>query len=166
MKTALPILLLMPMMAAAVAAQQEGVSDKENLCIVCHGNSDLWEADTRRLFVAPDHLAGDIHSQKGIKCQGCHGGNPDTTNLREAHAVEDGFRQIVTPSDIPGFCGHCHSDVEYMRQFQKEPSVNQVTDFWASVHGRHLQANPDAKNAAACNACHPKHAIRQAQDPQ
>ena len=83
------------------------------MCIQCHGTEDLWDANTRHLFVPAERLAGDIHWQKGLRCQDCHGGDATTTDLRSAHAAEVGFRKVNAPAEMPAFCGHCHSDVAY-----------------------------------------------------
>ena len=135
--------------ANRAAAQPADDSAAENQCILCHANPDVWEKETLHLFVTPKDLADDIHWQKGLKCQDCHGGNPDTTNLREAHAIEDGFRVIESPKDIPDFCGHCHADAEYMQRYQPAAKTDQAARFWNSVHGRHLK-EVGGKEAASC----------------
>ena len=68
------------------------------MCVMCHGTEDLWEGDTKHLYVPAEQLANDVHWKKGIHCQDCHGGNPEATELREAHAIEDGFRKIEKPA--------------------------------------------------------------------
>lgn len=146
----------------ARSAEEDAVEDQ---CLLCHGNADVWEGDTAHLLVTPKDLANDVHWQKGISCQGCHGGNPNTTNLREAHAEEDGFRTIESPRDVAGFCGHCHADVEYMRNVRADAKTDVVDRFLNSVHGRHLR-DVGGPQAASCLSCHPKHQMRPVQDPQ
>ncbi len=161
-------LLLVVVVASAVSqATAQGVEDPaaENQCILCHANSDIWEGETLHLFVTPQDLADDIHWQKGIQCQECHGGNPATTNLREAHAIEDGFRVIEKPADIAGFCGHCHSDPKYMARDQPQVKSDPVAEFLASVHGK-PQPEIEAAKATTCLSCHPHHKMRSATDPQ
>ncbi|MCL4202588.1 MAG: cytochrome c3 family protein [Pirellulaceae bacterium] len=135
-----------------------------NGCLQCHGNPDIWDGETAHLHVTLADLAQDVHWQKGIKCQDCHGGNADTFNLREAHAIEDGYRVIASPQDVAGFCGHCHSDAEYMRRFKADATADVVERFSASVHGQHL-AQTGGEEAATCLSCHPAHQMRSAQDP-
>jgi len=156
---------LLSVAVAAEARPADQSVEEENQCILCHANADIWEGDTLHLLVAPKDLADDVHWQKGISCQGCHGGNPNTTNLREAHAEEDGFRTIESVKDIPDFCGHCHANAEYMRGFQPDAKTDQVAQFWDSVHGRHLRED-GGPTAANCLSCHPKHQMRVAADPQ
>lgn len=131
---------LWSVVAVAAAAQETDESANPNQCFACHGNHDVWEQDTLHLYVTADHIQADIHWQKGILCHDCHGGNPNTVNLREAHAVEDGFRVVKSPADVAPFCGYCHSNLDYMRRFQPSVQHDPVADFWTSVHGKALQA--------------------------
>ena len=163
MRTVLVVLLLGLAAASSWAAETEE-SLEDNLCVACHGNSDVWEEDTKHLFVTADDLQHDIHWQKGIRCQQCHGGNAESFNLREAHALEDGFREIKTPSDLPGFCGHCHSDMEYMRGFLPDIQTDPVAEFWKGAHGTHLRQTT-GEGATTCISCHAKHTMRAAEDP-
>ena len=146
----------------------DDVPPQENRCIECHGARDLWEGETLHLLVTLENIAADIHWQKGIRCVDCHGGNPNTVELREAHAIEDGFRKVETPADIPGFCGHCHANAQYMQGFQPTARTDQVDRFWASVHGQDLKNHQATAElpAATCTSCHPVHAMRSATDPQ
>ncbi|MFO7901513.1 MAG: cytochrome c3 family protein [Planctomycetota bacterium] len=161
----LPGLLAMVACATAPARAQDNAIE-ENMCVMCHGEADVWEDDTQHLFVTVDDLAQDIHWRKGIRCQDCHGGNSETLDLREAHALEDGFRKIESPSDMPGFCGYCHSDEERMRQVDPEARLDITDVFWESVHGKHLNAAPDDPKATTCISCHPKHNMRATADPE
>src|SRR3972149_984886 len=83
----------------AAAARAQAPAPEDNMCVMCHGESALWDADTKHLFITADDLATDIHWQKGIRCQDCHGGDATATELRAAHAIEDGFRKVESPAD-------------------------------------------------------------------
>ncbi len=124
--------------AAKLPAQDEPPAD--NLCIQCHGTADLWEGETLHLFVSAERMAGDIHWQKGLRCQDCHGGDATTTDLRSAHATEVGFRKVNSPAEMPAFCGHCHSDAAYMQKFRPDARTDTVDRFWSGAHGKHLKA--------------------------
>lgn len=142
---------------------------KENNCTACHGESDLWEGEKRRFHVTEKDLAKDIHWQKGLRCHDCHGGDPTTRHYPSAHDVEGAkFRSIKSPKDIPGFCGHCHSDIEYMRNYQASPRTDQLPEYWTSGHGKQLKATGDPQ-VAVCTSCHGgKHqlyAIRDLESP-
>ena len=148
-----------------LAAQEP--PEQENRCIECHGMGDIWEGDTAHLFVDVEALAADIHWQKKISCFDCHGGNPNTVELRKAHALEDGFRKIESPADVPDFCGHCHANAEYMQRFNPTARTDDVQRFWGSVHGLYLKSPQaaDGRTGATCTSCHPAHNIRSAADP-
>jgi len=127
--------------------------EQDNQCILCHGDPDLWEGDTRRFFVTAKHFADDIHWREGLRCQSCHGGDATTTDFAEAHAQEKGFRAIKSPADVPAFCGDCHADNQYMRHYQPAPVTDQLSKYWTSGHGQRLKATGDAK-VATCISCH------------
>lgn len=128
---------------------------KENNCIVCHGEKELWVPERPQLFVTEADLSGDIHWQKGLRCYDCHGGNPETMDQPAAHAKEAGFRTIKSPADVPEFCGTCHANVEFMRRYTPAPRTDQLTEYWTSGHGLRLKATGDAA-VATCTSCHDK----------
>ncbi len=156
--------IIVTMVVGSVGAQDSDLDD-ENLCVACHGNSDVWDTDTENLHVTSAELAADVHWQKGIKCNDCHGGNSESFDLREAHAVEDGFRPIESPSDVADFCGHCHASAETMQKYGSDAATDQVERFLSSVHGRHLQET-GGEDAATCLSCHPVHKMRPSSDPE
>jgi cytochrome b subunit of formate dehydrogenase len=139
---------------------------EDNQCVLCHGTEEIWDAETRHLFVRVADLVGDVHWQRGIRCQGCHGGNAETTDLRTAHAVEDGFRKIDQPIDEVAFCGHCHGDADYLKSVGSDSPATVITEFLASAHGQHLQRVGDQRSTT-CSTCHGKHhAMRGVDDMQ
>ena len=115
---------LLPVVVA-VAISREGAAQpntgsqldiEENLCAACHGESDLWEEDTRRLHISKESLAHDIHFRKGVNCHDCHGGDPSSFDVREAHAtVIDGEQSQDRGVRFPlegtwKSCLKCHED--------------------------------------------------------
>jgi predicted CXXCH cytochrome family protein len=128
------------------------IPDADNACILCHGESDVWDKDRRRFYVTVKDMAGDIHWQKGLRCQDCHGGDPSDTEFAPAHSQERGFRSIK-PADLPALCGDCHANIEYMRRFQPSPRTDQLSEYWTSGHGRKLKESGDAA-VATCVSCH------------
>lgn len=139
---------------------------KEDFCVACHGESDLWEGERRRLYVNPKDLVADIHGQKGLRCSECHGGDPTTRNFAAAHTPEAKFRPIKSPKDVPEFCGRCHSDIAYMRRYQPSPRTDQLSEYWTGGHGQRLKATGDPQ-VAVCTSCHGgKHQVRAVRDLQ
>ena len=169
-----PLLLLLTAAAAPLFAAEQKNGDQQppeqkNWCIACHGEKDIWEGENLRYFVSEQDLAGDIHWQKGLRCQDCHGGHPEAEEKTPSH--ED-RRLIQSPADIPEFCGNCHADIEYMRRYRPSPRVDQLREYWTSGHGRALKTG-DTK-VATCVSCHDKphgsgretakHAVRRVDD--
>jgi predicted CXXCH cytochrome family protein len=157
----LPIVLAVGSIASteekdkAAAPPTPPPENTENNCILCHGNKDVWEGEQVKLCVTEADLARDIHWQKGLRCVDCHGGNPKTDDVREAHAEEDGFRAVKSPADVPDFCGKCHANIEYMRRYRASPRTDQLAEYWTSAHGKQLKATGDPK-VATCISCHDK----------
>jgi cytochrome b subunit of formate dehydrogenase len=123
-----------------------------NRCAACHTEPALWEADTQRLFFAPELLAHDIHAQRGVACSDCHGGNHTTTRTNLAHARDGGFR--ATSAEIQPACAHCHHTANA-----------------GLVEGLHAHAAgpgaPGGGGPLACAECHGAsgHGIRPTTDP-
>lgn len=169
MKKSLAVILMLFVTAIAAAPRlaaqdaDEPLAPQDSSCVKCHGESEIWDADKRRFFITEEHLANDIHWQKGIHCHDCHGGDPESLNFRTAHSSEAGYRVIESPQDIPKFCGHCHSNVDTMSHYRPSPKTNQEADYWTSGHGQRLKESPDAK-VATCVSCHGNHGIRAVND--
>ena len=158
MKTLLTVLLPMILLAAAARPEKPGPQPppaEENMCIQCHGNSDVWDKSQLRFFVTEKNFAGDIHWQQGLRCQDCHGGDPTSTDFAAAHSPDKAFRAVKSPADVPAFCGNCHANIEYMRHYRPSPRTDQLAEYWTSGHGKRLKATGDPK-VATCISCHGK----------
>lgn len=138
---------LPPLKGSQVAADQ-------NNCLTCHGDSDLWDAANRRLYIPKDQLAEDVHFARGVNCHDCHGGNYQEPDLRIAHAVEDGFRQPL--SEIRKACVHCHKE--------------QNTRLNESVHGKAGEQRDEFGRGTPleCSKCHGpvSHHLLASRDPR
>ncbi len=135
------------------------IPDTDNSCVLCHTSTDNWDPKDQaqyKFHIPLEAMKNDVHWQKGVRCQDCHGG--DATMLDpKAHQAKDDFRAIKSPADIPGFCGRCHSNIDYMRHFNPSPRTDQLAEYWTSGHGKQLKATAatggDAK-VATCISCH------------
>lgn len=127
---------------------QRGVAgfDPTYGCVVCH-------SDKRRAFVQ------GVHSERGIRCHDCHGGNPQAIERPAAHQG----RFVGSPDKIQivQLCASCHSDVSQMRQYGL--ASDQLAEFRTSRHGQLLfeQRNFDAPT---CTDCHDAHMILRPED--
>ncbi len=123
-------------------AQQPGDGlDASYSCIVCH-------ADKRRSFVL------GVHSERGIRCDDCHGGNPAAFETAAAHGGD--FRGAPGKREAVELCASCHSDPDRMRPFGM--STNQLAEFRASPHGQ-LLLGRGSTDAPSCTDCHDAHTI-------
>lgn len=143
--------LLVLLLGAAARAQEA------NNCLVCHSALDP------PLQVTSEQFAHDIHSQRGLTCATCHGGDPSKADM-DAMSKSAGFRGKITRSQIPALCGSCHSDAAFMRKYNPSLRTDQLSQYVTSVHGK-LLAKGDTK-VAVCIDCHGVHDLRAVSDVQ
>jgi hypothetical protein len=130
----------------------------KNSCLDCH--SALPEP----LGVSQDKFAQDIHSQKGLTCASCHGGDPTSDDPEKAMSREAGWKGAIDRKQVPQLCGSCHSDPAYMRQFNPGLRTDQLDQYRTSIHGKRI-ATGDTK-VAVCIDCHSVHDLRAPSDPR
>jgi len=127
-----------------------------NSCVDCHASS----AD-KRMREPTLGAEKDVHFQRGLLCHRCHGGDPDhgfiEKNPELAHSPRHGWRGIPTTDEIPDFCARCHSDVEFMKQYNPKLRVDQLLEYRSSRHGKLLGQGD--KKVAQCVSCHGVHGI-------
>jgi len=130
-----------------------------NTCVSCH-------AELEDELVAPVRLMEqDIHSRQGLSCVDCHGGDATSDDEDESMDEDRGFVGVPDKGEVPGFCGRCHSDAEYIRQYNPSLRVDQVALYRTSVHGQRLLEEGDEK-VASCVDCHGSHGILLPSDPR
>src|SRR5271169_6298700 len=144
------------LLALALCAWASGSrAQTANTCVGCHSALDP------PLQVTEAQFAQDIHSQKGLTCASCHGGDPTKADM-DAMSKAAGFRGKIERSQIPGLCGRCHSDAALMKQYNPGLRTDQFSQYQTSVHGK-LLAKGDTK-VAVCIDCHGVHDLRPASD--
>jgi len=104
----------------------------------------------------------DIHAAKGFGCVACHGGDSSIMGL-EGMDRKKGYIGKPTPAQIIEVCGRCHADANFMRRYNPSLRVDQVSEYYTSVHGRRLREQKDEK-VANCASCHKAHSIRPTND--
>ncbi|MFQ5676121.1 MAG: multiheme c-type cytochrome, partial [bacterium] len=140
-------------------AQEASQSSEINTCVSCH----LEIGDELALPV--EGMKEDVHARQGLSCVDCHGGDPTAGQDGDPDASMDpakGYIGAPVRSQIPQFCGRCHSDPNYMRRFNPRVATDQLDRYKTSVHGQRLQQG-DAK-VATCIDCHGVHGIHGAKD--
>jgi predicted CXXCH cytochrome family protein len=86
-------------------------------------------------------------------------GDDKVANCVSCHSVHNIQSQMIPTStvnafNLPGTCAKCHSDKEYMKDYNL--STSQFDEYSKSVHGVALLEHKDV-GAPACNDCHGNH---------
>jgi len=129
---------------------------QKNSCIECHSQLD------DELKAPAASFAADVHAEYGLSCKDCHGGNPDKDDVDLAK--DKSFKGSPKRSQIPQFCGGCHSDAVAMRAYNPSLRTDQLSLYGTSRHGQLLKSG-DTK-AAVCTDCHGVHGIQSAKFPK
>ncbi|HLG14465.1 MAG TPA: cytochrome c3 family protein [Blastocatellia bacterium] len=137
----------------AVAA----LAQKKDSCVDCHSQMEGPLAEPVGL------MSGDIHKSRGLSCADCHGGDASQDDPMGAMDPRKGFIGKLKPKDIPGFCGKCHSNADFIKKFNPALRVDQEREYATSVHGKLLQGGDG--NVATCASCHGAHGVRAVNDP-
>jgi predicted CXXCH cytochrome family protein len=128
---------------------------EEDHCISCH----------QELEILPEgYQIYDVHLKSGLSCAGCHGGDPSSDDEDISMSSENGFIGVPSHKEIPKFCGKCHSNPEYMRDFHPGLATDQVSQYYTSVHGQKFLAGDN--KVAVCTNCHTTHGILASKDPR
>ena len=131
---------------------------KVNNCIECHKQLE------DRLKMPVKEFVEDVHKKIGLTCVSCHGGNADTDDFSEAKSEKYGFVGKPSPVQVPKFCGKCHSNVDYMKNYNPSLPVDQEEKYFTSHHGTLLKKGDE--KVATCVSCHVPHKILPAIDPR
>jgi len=123
----------------------------ENACVECH----LQVGDA--LAEPVNKMKGDIHDSRGVTCEGCHRGNPNTMDMEKAMNPDDGFIGVPEGEQRVEMCARCHGDAEFMKKYNPSIEVDQAELYWTSIHGKRLREG-DA-SPAACADCHGYHQV-------
>ncbi len=130
----------------------------KNSCLDCHSKLDP------PLHVDPAGFAQSVHTQKGIVCTTCHGGNPTSEDMDVSMSPASGFKDSPTRAQIPAFCAKCHANAAYMRSFNPSLRTDQYSQYLTSIHGQRLAKGDD--KVAVCVDCHGVHDILPLNDPR
>jgi hypothetical protein len=132
-------------------------AQQPDTCALCHSALGI-----EHLTKPAEDYKADVHSAKGFGCVACHGGDAGKMGL-EAMDRAKGYIGKPTPPQVIEVCGRCHSDARFMRQYNPNLRIDQVAEYFTSVHGRRLREQKDEK-VATCASCHPAHSIRPPSD--
>jgi len=147
-------------MTVGLAEDARSEPDRPSSCITCHAELDDGEMGLLHWW------SRDVHGEVGLGCEDCHGGDPSPDAAEDPEAAMDparGFKGTPDRFELPGFCGTCHADAQYMRQYNPQTRVDQLVEYRTSVHGM-LNARGDPI-PAVCVDCHGAHGIRRSDSP-
>jgi predicted CXXCH cytochrome family protein len=147
------VLCLAMLLAPATVAYGQ----KKDSCVECHTRMG------GKLGEPVLQMKNNIHYQRGLSCNDCHGGDPTKDDKKAATDPSTGFIGVPKWNEVPAFCGKCHADANLMKRFNPSLRVDQEREYLTSVHGK-LLAQGD-KKVATCVSCHGVHDIRAVNDP-
>jgi predicted CXXCH cytochrome family protein len=129
----------------------------QGTCISCH--QEIGDE-----MAAPiDLVKNDVHGHRGFSCVSCHGGDPKINDVDASMDPKKGFVGKPEPRQVAAFCGKCHSNAEFMKQFNPALRIDQQSEYTTSVHGKRI-AQGDVR-PATCISCHGAHGVRPVKDP-
>ncbi len=134
-------------------------AQKKDSCIECHSQIEGPIGEPVQLL-----MKGDIHKSRGLSCANCHGGDASQDDPTRAMDPRKGFIAKPKPANVPGFCGKCHSNADFIKQFNPALRVDQEREYFTSVHGKLLKGGD--QKVATCVSCHGSHGVRAINDPQ
>jgi hypothetical protein len=147
----------------------------QNRCLICHTDSENQSAED--LFSLASNsgsstthmnlreVVEDVHFKPGLSCAGCHGGDPSADMGHDFVKEWPEKDRAKNRAWVVQFCARCHSDPQFMHQFNPALPTDQLAKFKDSPHGRTLLEKHDDR-APTCISCHSVHGIRPAKDPQ
>ena len=149
--------LVVWVMAVALQTAVWAAQPQTDNCITCH-----LALGVENLTKPAELYKADIHAAKGFTCVACHGGDANIMGL-EAMDKKKGFIGKPAGIQVIEVCGKCHSDPNFMRRYNPSLRVDQVAEYYTSVHGKRLREQKDQK-VATCASCHVPHSIRPPND--
>ena len=151
------LLTAVVVLCSALTAGAAETKPQEDSCATCH-----LALGIEKLTQPAELYKADVHASKAFGCAACHGGDPNIMGL-EAMDRKKGYIGKPAPIQVVEMCGKCHSDANFMRRYNPSLRVDQVAEYYTSVHGKRLQDQKDPK-VATCASCHTPHAIRPPND--
>jgi predicted CXXCH cytochrome family protein len=144
------------------AAQDQPVAKAAaSSCVQCHLELDGEFQEPAKLSTQ------DIHFQRGLSCNNCHGGDPtvgiDKGSAEDSMSRAKGYIGRPDRKKIATLCASCHSSPDFMRRYNPQARVDQYAEYLTSIHGKKYQAGDT--NVATCTDCHGAHGVRPVKNP-
>lgn len=158
MRGRLAIAVLVLGAASALPPALLAQAPEKGSCVTCH--EILPDA---RLSDPVKAYAADVHAAKGFGCVACHGGDPTVAGMAAMDPAK-GYLGKPQREQLASLCGRCHSDAQFMKQYNPSLRVDQEREYLTSVHGQRLTREADTL-VATCVGCHPAHNMLPPSDP-
>jgi len=134
-------------------------------CAVCHLASTSGTVSEHAW-----HGVDSPHAARGVGCEKCHGGDPLSTDPRQAHRdvlAPANFRSPVNPVNLVRTCGACHRANASAFAATMHQSLVVIGDRRAPTcvtchSSRGVDVPTSAVLEARCAACHPRGSAREA----
>ena len=147
------IYLLWIFMCPFVFGQENIINSCEN----CHQELDEPLSNPVKL------MKTDVHNLPELSCIGCHGGNSTSDDPDVSMSAKNGFIGKPGGMKLIKMCARCHSNPDFMKQFDPNISTDQYQLYLTSRHGQLLLKGD--KKVAVCIDCHGVHQIKKSNDP-
>ena len=147
------------LIAALLLAFLPALAEDANSCADCHGKQ------VGRLSEPVTLWKSSIHHEVGIKCVNCHGGNPWSEKMKQAHSRSNGWIGKPDAAATVKLCGTCHADATFMKKYNPNARTDQLDLYKTSHHGANILQKKDGR-AATCASCHGAHDVLKATNPQ
>jgi predicted CXXCH cytochrome family protein len=152
---------LMLFLLIGTAGDQPALKTTASSCVQCHLELEGTLQEPAKLSTQ------DIHFQRGLSCNSCHGGDPtvgiDKGGAEDSMSRAKGYIGKPDRNKIAALCASCHSNPDFMRRYNPQPRVDQYAEYLTSVHGKKYQAGDP--NVATCIDCHGAHGVRAVKNP-
>jgi hypothetical protein len=130
------------LLLAASSGAAEQTARVEDSCVDCHSDPDFLVTN-KKLYEYYGAWQLSVHEQEGVACSDCHGGNPRTSDKKDAHSDEvasSNKTSGVNFKNIPTTCGQCHDEI--------------YDSYRKSNHFKHLVAQESELQGPNCVTCH------------
>lgn len=137
-------LLLLGLLMPPLQLEAEPTTDS---CAGCHRNPNFL-VQNKKLYEYYQDWKLSVHSEAGVTCSDCHGGDPAALDKAAAHRGHiSGSEQgsAVNFRNIPETCGQCHEEI--------------LAAYRKSLHFDHLAANDQEQQGPNCVTCHGSMAV-------
>lgn len=143
------LVLVLAVAFAATSAPLRGRADAApeptqavETCVRCHSDPDFLVTHPK-LYEYYRDWERSIHGQEDVTCSDCHGGDPEASGARQAHADFAGEKRAdraVSFSRVHETCGVCHDEIQEA--------------YTRSKHYKKLKENKGERHGPTCVTCH------------